>query len=204
MEYKTIGGKDVTKKVGNFINYAKQFGWTGKWSTNEETGVTSLFARRGESETIEIWWQSNGCVMPGDEPIYTLAGERIRMRNVSAAAKIAASKPDPDRIGKAARRRNKGRGGFVPAADTEDQISELRGSLPFDSESDDDELEAVLHRRTVVWINRFTGQADSAFVNADKQFDVVRMDNDRDQIHFCDSAHGGYRAVYLNSIVSVG
>lgn len=200
-EYKSPRGRDGAKKAITFGSYAHQFGWSGKWTS--EDGVTHLFCRRGENETLDVWWMENGCVMPGHEPIYHLAGERIKLRNVSAAAKIVTATPDPDRLKKASRKRRKQTGidGYHPD-NADELIMGLQGSLPFDSESDDEEIEAVLHGRTITWVNRMSGETDSAFVNADKQFQVKR--NGHDYITFCDAARSGFRSVYLDSIISVG
>jgi hypothetical protein len=192
VEYKSPRGRDAGRKAQNFADYAKQYGWTSKWS--ESNGVTHLFCRRGESETIDVWWQDNGCVMPGMEPIYTLAGERIKLRNLSAAAKVAEKRPDPERLKRATKKRK----GIEYAG----AIDGLRTSLPFDDESDDDEIEAVLHNRLITWMNRLSGQLYSARVNADKKFRVIRKDlASLDQIEFTDEE--GFHAVYLHSIVSV-
>jgi hypothetical protein len=81
----------------------------------------------------------------------------------------------------------------------------LRGSVPFDAESTDDEIEAVLHKRSITWINTISGQVDSARIDADKQFKIVRKNGNEkikaDFVTFCCAE--GYRAVYLKSIVAV-
>lgn len=81
----------------------------------------------------------------------------------------------------------------------------LRGSVPFDSESSDEEIEAVLHKRAITWVNTISGQVDSARIDVDKQFKIVRKNGNEkikaDFITFCSAE--GYRAVYLKSIVAV-
>ena len=164
-----------------------------------------LFARRGDSETLNFVW-INGCW--SGESHYTLAGEKIKCHNLSAASKIVQGKPDPDRLRKATRKLKRQTGieysGGGPISDSD--IDSLRGSLPFDAESSDDEIEAVLHKRSITWVNTISGQVqDSVRVDVDKQFKIVRKNGNEkmkgDFITFCTTE--GYRAVYLKSIVAV-
>lgn len=204
-EYVSVRGRDALRKAEHFGKFAKAYGWSGKWSKDSDTGIVHLFCRRGENETIDIWWQANGCIEAHMMPVYTLAGERIKCHNVSAAAKIAQNPPNHDRLKKAVRKRKRQTG--IEYSDPAALVA-VQGPLPFDHESDDAELEAVLHKRTITWVNSISGELDSAFVDADKQFQVIRKNGSEacrgDQIGFCDPTAGGYRAVYLNAIVSVG
>lgn len=186
----TSKGRTPQDKAANFGQYLKPLGWLGKWSTDEETGVVHLFARRGEAETLDIWWQANGACIQEQLPIYTLAGERIKLRNVSAAAKIAAAEPDTSRLRKAVRKKNRsienGNPVVVPLTDRFEGMT-------------DDEIEKALLGKTIAWVNSISGELDSAEVLGRKTIKVYR--NGRDQIHFTD--YSGFHAVYLNAIVSV-
>lgn len=210
-------GRSAREKAAHFGSYAKEHGWTGKWSEDDDTGLLHLFARRGENETIDIWWiMNNGAAHPDMLPIYTLAGEKIKCRNVSAVAAIAAKSPDENRLKKAVRKQKRQMGAGEPVS--QEHIEALQGSLPFDHESTDDELKDVLVGATVVWINRWSGETDTAQISTDpKHFKVAR--NGHDYISFvnpipqrvlaqfgkaqmdCDTY--GFRSVYLDSIVSV-
>ena len=207
-------GRTAAEKADNFGKYAKSHGWQGKWSAKEEPHVVHLFCRRGESETIDIWWHANGSLILDRLPVYTLAGEKIKLRNVSAAAKVVAAEPDMSRLRKATRKQRRQMNGDGPVKLSEDEISDyiagMQGSLPFDHESTDEELKAVLKGRTVTWVNRFSGQLNSAVVSDNpKQFKVIR--EPKPQVHFVYPVQRrtmidtfGFRAVYLDSIVSVG
>ena len=92
------------RKASNFANFAKEHGWQSKCT--QEGIVVRLFARRGENETLEIQWH-DGCVLTEFAPVYSLAGERIKVRNLSAASKVIQEKPDPKRLAKATRKRKR-------------------------------------------------------------------------------------------------
>jgi hypothetical protein len=185
-------GRSATDKASNFGKYAREHGWTG--SFKEEDGMVHLFARRGEGETIDIWWYPNGSLVLDKLPIYTLAGERIKLRNVSAAAKVAAEEPDTSRLRKAVRKQ-RGRGDVIA----------VKGSYDFTG-MPDDEIEASLLGRRIVWINSISGQPDTAMVEGRKTLRVTRdsgedMKSVKAQVHFTDTS--GFHAVYLDAIVSV-
>lgn len=188
-------GRTLEDKANNFGKFVKQFGWAGKWTKDQESGNVSLFCRRGENETIEIVWHYGG----GGTVHYTLAGERIKCHNVSAAAAIAQKEPDATRLRKAIRKRRRQLGVVDPEAVTE-MLDDAQCSLPFDHESTDAEIKVALFNRSITWINRQSGQVSSAIVKG-KLFKVVRRTG-RAYIDFVDDY--GFHAVYLDSIVSVG
>ena len=212
-------GRDGVEKAQCFGVYAKQHGWTGKYHLDEDTGIVYLFARRGENETIEIWWTREGKALPRpDLPVYTLAGERIKVLNVSAIAAIAAKTPDENRLRKAVKKQKRQLGVGDDKQMTAEDIAALRVSLPFDHESSDDELKDVLIGRTITWVNRMSGDTETAEISTDpKHFHVRR--NGHDYIDFVrpipqrvlanfgkshmESDTYGFRSVYLDSIVGV-
>src|SRR5882672_7818924 len=97
-------GRTGPEKAVNFGTYAKQFGWGGKWLFDEGNGETHLHAFRGDHECIDIWWDVKGRVTQEALALYIIAGEKIKCRNVSAAADIAAKEPDMTRLQKAHRK----------------------------------------------------------------------------------------------------
>lgn len=183
-------GRSGPDKAANFGSYVKPYGWDGKWSRDEETGVTHLFARRGENETINVWWQANGAVIQEALPMYTIAGEKIKCRNVSHAATIASREPDVDRLAKATKKQTRNLTG--------DKKIELTATYDFTGMADD-EIEKMLLGARIGWINRLSGSVEQAQVCGRKQIKVVR--NGHTQLHFIDG--DGFHAVYLDSIVSV-
>lgn len=194
-------GRTAAEKATNFGVYAKQHGWKGKWSGEEEPHVVHLFCRRGENETIDIWWHENGSLMLDRLPVYSLAGERIKLRNVSAAAKVVTEQPDTSRLRKAVRKQRRSLGVVDTPEEASELLASVQGSLPFDHESTDAEIETVLFKKDITWINRISGQLHSAHVGGVKQFAVKNGDCPR-QIQFIDDY--GFHSVYLDSIVSVG
>lgn len=194
-------GRSAADKAYKFAMYTQEHGWAGKWSTNEKTGITHLFARRGENETIDIWWLANGSLDLDHLPVYTLAGERIKLRNVSAAAAIARNLPNPDRLKKNVRRRRNTNGTVTPT-DASELLASVQGSLPFDHESTDAELKAVLFGRTITWLSPTAGLLNSAVVGGKNVFKVVRKATCPTYIDFVDDT--GFHSVHLDKIVSVG
>ncbi|QHB37469.1 hypothetical protein SEA_LEOPARD_63 [Mycobacterium phage Leopard] len=201
-------GRNGVEKAQQFGLYAKSHGWSGKYHL--EDGIVYLFARRGESETIEIWWSEAGKALPEQLPIYTLAGEKIKLRNVSAAAVRVANEPDMSRLRKATRKARRQLENAAPVPEEiDDYIASMTGTLPFDHESTDAEIKAALKGRTITWVNRRTGQLDSAIVSDNpKQFKVVRKN--KPYVDFVYPVQRtnvietyGFRSVYLDSIVSV-
>jgi hypothetical protein len=194
-------GKTLQEKAANFGSFVKQHGWTGSFKT-AENGDVNLLAQRGDSESIEICWLKGG----GGSVRYTLAGTTVKCHNVSAAAKIAQEPPDINKVQKAVRKRHVApeNGEITP-----DILDGLQGSLPFDRESTDQEIKLALKDRNIAWINRLSGTVYQAVVGVSKQFKVIRAEDPvRDQISFVEVTPRGilpqFRAVYLNSIVSVG
>lgn len=180
-------GRDGVEKAQQFGAYCKEHGWSGDYKL--EDGVVHLIARRGENEVIEIWWSEAGKALPRpDLPVYTLAGESVKLLNVSAAAVRVANEPEHTRLREAVRKRRKRAGGPVAPVN-----STRFKDMP------DDEIEHTLLGKRITWINSISGDVDSAEVLGRKTIKVYR--NGRDQVHFTDEA--GFHAVYLDAIVSV-
>jgi hypothetical protein len=204
-------GRTLQEKATNFGTFVKQFGWKGNFETDAD-GNVDLTAKRGDNEVITITWYKGG----GGEVWYTLAGQRIKCNNVSAAAKIAKDDPDPSRFRRAVRKRKTD---SAVEEFTPEMLEDLQGSLPFDHESSDAEIQEVLLGRTLTWINLTTGKVETAEVSdKPKHFSVCR--NGHDYVNFVypiparvlsrwgkdhmESDTYGFRSVYLDRIVSVG
>lgn len=200
-------GRTLQEKAANFGTFVKEYGWTGKYTTDSD-GNVDLTMTRGDNEAIAICWYAGG----GGLVNYTLAGNVLKCNNVSAAAKIAKDKPDPTRFRTAVRKRT------ATSEYTPDMLDGLQGSLPFDHESDDDEIREVLLGKTITWISTFAGSVQTAEVSPKpKHFRVVR--NGHDYINFVypvparvmarfgkehmEADTYGFRSVYLDRIVGV-
>jgi hypothetical protein len=186
-------GRTAREKAAHFGAFAKEHGWTGKWSEDEESGILHLFARRGENETIDIWWIiANGAAHPDMLPIYTLSGEKIKCRNVSAAAAHAAKSEDDANERRAAARRAKPK----KHAEHEHKVVKTTKYL----EMHDDELERLVLGRKIKWVNSLSGDVEEAVVGGSKiKPRVIR--NGHDRLDFlCDE---GFRSAYLDQIVSI-
>lgn len=203
-------GKTKQEKVYNFGVHIKQFGWSGKWERNEETKTLYAELRRGDSEVITINW-------PDDqwwpEVYYAYAGNKQKCRNISAAAKIASEKPDPNRLRKAAAKKRRAGNGiaevFASGGGDSDEARELIASLsttlPFDRESSVEDIKAVLKARTnpvLIWINRISGGVEQDYIKTwSRHLKVTENKEGRKIIHFV----GGncFHAVYVDSVIGV-
>jgi len=167
-------GSTAMDKAAHFGDYAKAYGWKGGWTTTD--GMLNLQASRGDNETMSISWnEETGKFI---EAVYTLAGDSIKCQNVSAAANIAAKPPSAERLKTAVRKRTPDK--VEAAAET---IAAVQGTLPFDHESSDEEVKAVLNNKSIVWVNRISGALSSALVGG-KMFRVVNYGAPR-QISLC-------------------
>lgn len=190
----TSAGKTALDKAQKFADQVKPHGWECKISQIDST--TTLFGRRNDSEILEIWWHGNTITVA---PKYTLAGEPIKLRNVSAAISIATKAADTSRLGKAARRRTR----RVASAETTDDAPTLPDAQAFTvalglAEADDAGVRALLDGRSIEWLNSQSGNIESARVA--KLNKIVR--NGHDYVEFVDER--GFHAVYIDKIVSVG
>lgn len=200
-------GKSHKEKLINFALFIKEFGWSGKWNDDEETGILHLNATRGSNEKIDIEWPEK---QSWPDVWYTYAGNSIKCRNISQAAKIGQDPPDPDRMRMVSRRRRRpkrngidlhlpeGAGGVPLAGD--ELIAELATTLPFDKESSAEELKSVLLRHTITWVNRISGNVQTETIKP-KHFKITEKDG-RKTLHFCSDY--GFRSVYVDSIIGVG
>jgi len=213
----TSVGKSGMDKANRFLEHVKGYGWEGKVSQHED-GVTHVFARRGDQETIDIWWHgANASIVKGHTPLYVLAGETIRLNNVSAAVSIAQQDADYSRLAKAVKRSTRkhatkmvattiGTTPISPLSDDEDgsgpttlaaSISAARGDLGAILAGPDAAVRKALAKKTIQWVNSQSGLMHTAYVN--KINKVVR--NGKDYVEFTDSE--GFHAVYLDNIVGV-
>lgn len=189
-------GKSAEEKARHFGEHVHEYGWAGKWSQDEDTGILHLFARRDENETIDVWWLPTGAAHPDMLPIYTLAGEKIKCRNVSAIAHLAMKTPDENRLRKAVQKQTRRR---TVKPEVELNIKEQT----------DDEIAEQLLGKTITWVNTISGKVDIAMIGDNpRQLRVIR--NGHDYIDFVQRPRGkderfgdGYRSVYLDSIVKV-
>lgn len=205
-------GKTNKEKAVNFAMFIKEHGWSGKWEEDDDTKDIILVANRSESEQIDIRWYSN---IPLQDVFYAYAGNSIKLRNVSAAAKVAQEPPSKDRMRSAARKRvGRGLAGISVAQEpggsnngssADDLIAAMSTTLPFDKESSPDEIKAVLktHRNpTLIWINRISGNVNTDIIKTWSRF--LRVDANRQGkmiIHFVGDF--GFHAVYVDSVIGV-
>lgn len=216
----TSAGKTAMDKAQRFLDHVEQFGWQGKITQHEE-GVTHCFASRlddsvkqASQETIDIWWTPpKGAITVA--PLYKLAGEIVKLNNVSACISIASKPADYTRLSKAIARSGKARvrkttaqplgstlsvdesavgtatlGGLIEAASVAVSAN-LGGS--------DADVRAALTGRTIEWVNGISGLTHTAYVNSIKK--IVRSGTNPNFVEFTDKS--GFHAVYLHNIVNV-
>lgn len=209
-------GKTHKEKVINFSLFIKEFGWSGTWNDDEESGILYMHATRGKNEKIDIEWPEKQW---WPDVWYTYAGNSIKCRNISQAAKIGQEPPDSEKMRAASRRlRRSGKPGIglrgpgatgrpLPGeAGTDeaaaDLIEELATSLPFDHESSPAEIKAVLKGRYITWVNTLSGATRQALVKPGKHYKVTTTKEDKIVIEFADDH--GFHSVYASSIIGVG
>jgi len=217
-------GKDHKEKVHNFCLFIKDFGWTGKWKQDDDAEILHMNATRDDNEKIDIEWPDNQW---WPDVWYTFAGATIKCRNISHAAKIAQTEPDPERMRRSARRRSYGvtgaslQGSSRPgsglsragvgsgdpdAADAGEAIvAALKGYVPFTHESTAEEVHVELKSYkvpTITWVNRMTGAVNTAMIKTkSRHFRITKNGDGKVIINFADEF--GFHAVYANSVIGV-
>ena len=183
-------GRTHKDKIYNFAMFIKDFGWTGSWEEDEETGMVNLLAKRGD-ERIEIEYPVN---LPWPDVFYTFAGHTIKCRNISMAAKFAqANPPDAAEARRVYRRRRNGIS--VPSSSTP-----AKPLLAYLEDASEDDIGSALIGDTIVWTNSISGEPESDRIMP-RQFKVTANKEGRTIIHFCGDY--GFHAVYLDQIVNV-
>jgi hypothetical protein len=197
-------------KVNNFALFIKDFGWTGKWKEDEDSLILTLIASRGDNERIDIEWPAPQW---WPDVWYTFAGNTIKCRNISHAAKLAQALPDAETLRRASRRRRRsislplssGPAIAIPGESVESLTESLLTSLPFDKESTVEEVVAALRRHrnpTIVWVNRISGDVNSAMMRTGKRHNSVTANKEGKVIIQFTDEHG-FHAVYVESIVGI-
>lgn len=176
--------------------------------------MVHVFARRGEDETIDIYWQPGaGAITAANPPMYRLAGQETKLQNVSACVAIATKEPDMSRLTKGIRkqarrtsRRNIALGSPVRDGDTsalpttEATRNIARRSIaPGLYSPEDSVVAATVRGRRLEWINSLSGMVETSRVTKVEKI----MRNGRDQVSFIDKELGCFRAVYIDAIVGV-
>lgn len=201
-------GSTHKEKVVNFGKWAKDFGWVGTWEQEEDVLKAEL--KRGDSEVIAIWWPDTQW---WPDVYYKYAGAEMKCRNISAAAKIASEKPDPDKMRRTALRKNTQGERRIAAAfasgdgnSGEDLIESLRTPLPFDKESTPEEIKAVLKGKvnpTIVWINRLSGLVEQDYIKTwSRHLKVTTNSEGRKIIEFVGANQ--FNSVYVDSVIGLG
>ena len=203
-------GKSGIDKANKFAATVRAHGWECQ-VLNDGNGQVTAFARRGDQETIKIWWiGEKGAITIDFPPMYTLAGEKIKLLNVSACVKIATQPIDLSRLNKAAKKQRR-RSVNVPAlqAAADDDLSSpgsetLAGLRKAASDAlglchiDDRRLRARLIDQPIEWVNSISGKTEFGVVNH-----IVEIKrNGNDYVTFTDKE--GFHSVYLQQIVNVG
>jgi len=205
-------GRSGLEKAAKFIQTIQDNGWEAKVK-EDEIGMVHVFARRGEDEVIEIWWQpGNGAITAANPPRYVLAGHEQKLQNVSACVSIALRAPDTERLAKQVQkqtrrinRRNTTVGALVSddlasaVAPTGEALRIARSAIAPVLAGDDSAVVRALRGTTISWLNSQSGLLESAYVA--KVNGITR--NGRDIVNFVDKKETGFRAVYLDAIVSI-
>lgn len=176
-------------KANNFGKFIKEFGWTGSWKEDQATGDVTLIAKR-DNETIEVYWN---IPVPWPEVFYSLGGNRIKCRNVSAAAKLAQATPDAERAKRGFRRRPNG---IAPTLSQEP----AKALLDYLEDASEDDIASALIGDTITWVSNLGGDPQTDRI-LPRQFKVTANKQGRTIIHFCGDY--GFHSVYLDAIVNI-
>lgn len=203
-------GSTHKEKVYNFGVHIKQFGWSGKWREDDDSGILHATMTRGNAETITIEWPETQW---WPDVWYEYAGCTMKCRNISQAAKIASEKPDPDKMRRSATRRKGSKGNGIAEAfaaeasnngsSVGELIDSLRTTLPFDKESTPEEIKAVIKDKvnpTIVWINRISGSAEQDYIKTwSRHLKITQNKEGKKIINFV----GGHQfhSVYVDSVI---
>jgi hypothetical protein len=183
-------GKTIKDKASNFGKFIKEFGWTGKWVEDEETGDITLTAKR-DNERIEIFW--NPPIPWPTEVFYYYGGSRLRLKNVSAAAKLAQENPDAARAKRGFSRK---RSGISPTLSSGPAIA----LLDYLEDASEDEIANAIVGDSITWVSSLSGEPQTDRI-LPKQFKVTANKEGRTIIHFCGDF--GFHSVYLDAIVNI-
>jgi hypothetical protein len=183
-------GKTIKDKANNFGKFIKEFGWTGSWKEEHETGDVTLIATR-DNERIEVYW--NPPIPWPTEVFYFLAGNRLKLKNVSAAAKLAQEFPDAERARRGFRRRSNGMSAPLSSA----PAIALLGYL---EDASEDDIASALIGDTITWTNSISGEPETDLI-LPRQFKVTANKDGRTIIHFC--GNFGFHSVYLDAVVNI-
>ena len=196
-------------KVNNFAKFINDFEWTGKWYVDDDSEILHLNATRGDNERIDIEWPETQW---WPDVWYTFAGNTIKCRNISQAAKLAQELPDAERMRRASHRARRsislplasGPAIAIVGDPADELISSLTTSVPWDTESKAGEVKAALlkHRNTTItWVNRISGKVNSAMIKP-RNFKVTTTKEGKVVIQFADDF--GFHACYADSVIGVG
>jgi hypothetical protein len=195
-------------KVNNFAKFIKDFEWTGKWYVDQDSEILHLNATRGDNERIDIEWPETQW---WPDVWYTFAGNTIKCRNISHAAKLAQEVPDAAKMKRASRRRKarislplgSGPAIGITGEPVEGYAESLSTSLPWDKESKSGEIKAALlkHKNpTITWVNRINGAVKSGVVKG-KNLKVSTNKEGKVIIEFADEF--GFHACYADCVIGL-
>jgi hypothetical protein len=182
-------GATPKDKANNFGKFIKDFGWSGSWREDPETGDITLVAKR-DNEMIEAYWNNP---IPWPEVFYSLGGNRIKCRNISMAAKLAQETPNADRARRGFRRAKS-------ASPVANGSGPGKALLNYLEDASEDDIAGALVGDTVTWTSALGGEPQTDRI-LPKQFKVTANKEGRTIIHFCGDF--GFHSVYLDAIVNV-
>lgn len=203
----------ITALENGKLAAVKEFGAEHGWAHGaikrhpEDDAVTLTLRRQKEKggEFIEIRWDSNAI----KELITVSDGTRLKyVRNVAALKRhLSASGQERDAVFAEAPKKQKVSSTPKAKGDKaggEPLRRERKTRLNFKVDDPDEVVLEKLRNHKIVWKSRVSGEYDEDVIGQDrnpaKHYKIVDFDDNR-QVHFVGAF--GFRAVYLNQIVSV-
>jgi hypothetical protein len=184
-------------KAQAFAAKAEALGWSV--AIGLVAGATELTATRGPETLVQAW--RNG-VWDYTVSFYGYGDRTTKPRNASGAAKLLGRTPD-EAAAEAAKVASNKHFRKAEPKDLVERLQAARGTLPFDPDlATDEEVQAVLAGRALVWYNRISRGQERAMVGRKGVRLTVLPDGGR-IANFCCPVTG-YRSCLVTAILQVG
>lgn len=188
-------------KVAALKDFAAEYGWRHgsirRPKDEPDVVILRLKPEKGDSGPfVEIRWDGNAIK---ERPIISDGHQLKYLQNV-AGVKRHISASDDDRAGVFA---EKTRGTRKAGAEASGKAKEKKQRVNFSLTDDDETVLAALKGRKICWKSRLSGEYEEDYIDPYKNTRHFRIEDfdDNRQVHFVGEM--GFRAAYLNQIVTV-
>lgn len=189
-------------KAYAFCEEAAKHGWTTKITEKNDDEVHVEATR--SSERITIFWQGNSLI---ETPFHYYMGNQRSLHNKATATRQLSMKPSVGRVRTGSKRfdLNLSKDGEL---DEEIDLDSIRQELPFDPNEDtDNEILKQLRGSTIVIVNRISNRGEIIHIprQLNMNLDHFFLEDSTDgKTYVSFLTAGGFRSVYLDSIIRMG